>query len=99
MASVGIEANPLAQFAAAAKVDWSPDPSRLVRHAEKIARAARSQLDCDGGRDDPSAGEVGLFAGPGRESGEQPAHLRTLSPGKVKLLLRDSISPVPLHKT
>src|SRR5947209_3674359 len=31
--SVGVEANPMAHFASQVKVDWRPDPDRLVEHA------------------------------------------------------------------
>ncbi len=39
--SVGIEANPVVHFAAATKIDWSPDPDELMRHARDVASAAQ----------------------------------------------------------
>src|SRR5919198_1035666 len=33
VASCGIEANPMAQFAAQVKVNWGPDPGALLAHA------------------------------------------------------------------
>src|SRR5262249_22268001 len=43
--SVGVEANPLAHFASRVKLDWSPDPQRLVRHAADLARAVEARLE------------------------------------------------------
>jgi hypothetical protein len=42
--SVGIEANPMARFAAQVKVDWSPDPDGLLRHSRLVADAAMAEL-------------------------------------------------------
>ncbi|GAB4454840.1 MAG: DNA methyltransferase [Armatimonadaceae bacterium] len=39
--SVGIEANPVAQFAASTKLDWTPDPDGILMHAEEVAIAAQ----------------------------------------------------------
>ena len=87
--SVGIEANPMAHFASAVKLDWSPDPDGLLEHTRKIAGMAASRLKRDGLRDN----DTPLFAS--RSAG---ANLRTLPPELSKLLLRGSISPLPLHK-
>jgi len=85
--SVGIEANPLAQFASAVKVDWSPDPEGLLAHARKVAGAATVALAEDGIEDEPTLQRP------------QPADHRSLPPEKAALLLSGSISPLPLHKT
>lgn len=86
--AVGLEANPVAQFASATKLDWTVDPDSLRHLAEQVAAEARSILGRDGINDDV------LF------SGEiAPSNLRTLDAGREKLLLKNSISPVPLHKT
>lgn len=86
IASIGIEANPLAYFASQVKVDWSPAPDGLVEHAKKIGDAASTQLLCEGINDDSTMTEgVGCS-------------YRTLPPESFKLLLKDSISPRPLHK-
>ena len=37
--SVGVEANPMAHFAGRVKVDWCPDPDRLLDHAMQVAEA------------------------------------------------------------
>jgi len=91
ISSVGIEANPMAHFAAKVKIDWGPDPDGLVEHACQIAEAARCELESVGIEDDP----LPLFSANRRE----PHSLRTLPPEQQRLLLTDSISPLPLHKT
>ncbi len=92
IASVGVEANPMAYFASQVKVDWSPDPNGLIKHATKIAQTALAELESDGIDDEP----LPLFRRNGRNG---QTKLRTLSPERMSLLLTDSISPLPLHKT
>lgn len=89
VASVGVEANPMAHFASQVKADWSIDPDALLRHAEHVAGLALAALHAEGNADDPPQ--------PGPEAA--PPHLRTLPPASRRLLLTDSISPLPLHKT
>ena len=86
--SIGIEANPVAHFASATKVDWSPKPDELLEHAVKVACRARDTLAESGFED------VTLQP---QTNGDHA--LRTLSAGEEKLLLSGSISPLPLHKT
>ncbi len=90
--SVGIEANPSAYFASRMKVNWDIDPDGLIRHAENIAKTASKRLQSQGINDE---NDLPLF---NRDSGVG-INLRTLSLERMKLLLRDSISPLPLHKT
>ena len=92
IASVGIESNPMAHFASSVKVDWSVDASVLRGYAEEVAASTRETLDSDG--NDEWIG-LPLLAGNGNE---QPSK-RRLAPEQYKLLLKDSISPAPLHKT
>ncbi|MDE2060086.1 MAG: DNA methyltransferase, partial [candidate division NC10 bacterium] len=94
--SVGVEANPFAYFASIVKTDWSPDPDELLKHAREVAELASKKLASEG-FDDQSP--LPLFnrtrgAGPGCTEA-----LRKLPPEKEKLLLANSISPLPLHKT
>jgi len=90
--SAGIEANPMACFASRVKVDWGVDPDALLAHAREIAGKTLAKLEADGIEDGEA---MPLFA-----RGQKPAaKLRTLPPDMAKLLLRDSISPLPLHKT
>lgn len=91
VASVGIEANPMACFASSVKVDWGVDSSNLLSHAEKVAGATLAQLERDGIQDEE---DLPLF----RKKTSISTKLRNLPPEQQKLLLKDSISPVPLHK-
>ena len=86
--AVGIEAIPMAHFASLVKTDWSPDPEGLIRHSRRVAQAALTILESQGIEDDP------IF----RISSNRTKQLRTIPSEKFKLLLKDSISPVPLHK-
>jgi hypothetical protein len=90
IACVGVEANPMAQFASAVKVDWRPHPDALVKHAAAVGRAAAAALQAAGIEDDPLV-----------PTWQQPDHgtLRRLPAELDTLLLADSISPRPLHKT
>jgi hypothetical protein len=86
--SVGVEANPLAHFASRVKLDWRPDPAGLLAHAQEVALAAQRTLAKDDLDDDPRL-----------TAGREPRALRQLPPEAERLLLADSISPLPLHKT
>ena len=85
---VGIEANPMAHLASQVKVDWSINPDRLMEHARQVAEAATAKLAQEGIEDNP------LF-----QIVQHDRALQTLPPESLKLLLTDSISPLPLHKT
>ncbi len=75
IASIGIEANAMAHFASAVKVDWDLDPDTLLRHAALIAKQAAEVIATEG-----------IWTA------------RTLSQEAGSLLLKDSISPLPLRK-
>lgn len=93
--SIGVEANPMARFASQVKSDWSPDPDGLLNHARKVAELANLELELAGLEDEPP---LPLFT-KGRRSDSGPNRpLRKLPPEKQKLLLTNSISPLPLHK-
>jgi hypothetical protein len=94
--SVGVEANPMAYFASRVKSDWSPDPDGLLKHARVIAELANSRLKSDGIEDEAS---LPLFTTRRAARDSQNQTLRTLPLEKQKLLLANSISPLPLHKT
>ena len=91
IASIGMEANPMAHFATQVKTDWRPDPGDLIRHASMIAESALGELAASGMTDEA----LPLFQEAGQE--EKP-DLKALPPDAAKLLLADSISPRPLHK-
>jgi hypothetical protein len=88
VSSIGLEANPFAQFASSVKVDWDLAPERLKSAARAIADAALRQLAAQGMDDNRP------LDWPSSKNG-----LRKLSPAAEKLLITDSISPLPLHKT
>ena len=85
--SVGVEANPVAHFASTVKDDWTPDPDELLTHARMISESARADFTSAGTPDRT------LFEG---VSGYD---LRSLPAELNDLLLKDSVSPLPLHKT
>jgi len=85
--SIGIEANPMAHFASQVKLDWLPTPDGLVRHAEEVAHAATVLLQADGIEDIPPPCAITNLS------------LRALPAERKELLLKNSISPLPLHKT
>ena len=91
--SVGLEANPFAQFASSVKTDWAIDPDALVANAQEVANDALQRLAAQG-IDDRCAGAVKTGNG---QTGN--GHLKRLDAEAEKLLIKDSISPLPLHKT
>ena len=92
IASVGIESNPMARFASSVKLDWSIDPPVLSDYASAVADRTRAAIARDGY---PDWNDLPLFA----EGNEACTPLRNLTAEQSKLLLKDSISPLPLHKT
>ena len=90
--SVGIEPNPIAYFASSVKVDWSVGRSALLDYADEVVSSARRALE---ERDLGVWDDLPLF----QSSGTRPTRTLGLTPEQSKLLLKDSISPIPLHKT
>jgi DNA modification methylase len=86
--SLGVEANPVAHFASRVKIDWNIDSELLIIHARKVADAALEQLRAEG------IDDVAFF-----HIVQDDLPLRTLPDEQLKLLLTNSISPLPLHKT
>lgn len=84
--SVGIEANPFPRFASAVKVNWRMDPYHLLAVASDIAASTYTSL-AEQGIDDRA-----LTCDP-------HVTLRTLSPKAARAIIKNSISPLPLHKT
>ena len=85
--SVGVEANPFAGFASAVKTDWAVSPVTLVQDAELIAGETDRLLRATGIDDASDCSDM-----LGRP------FMRGLAPDQRRLLLTDSISPMPLHK-
>lgn len=84
--SIGIEANRFAQFAGSVKVNWNVDISALMDHAERIRDTSLTRLQRQGISDEPG------------EHRHIPSKLLELTGDQKRIILRDSISPLPLHK-
>ena|SRR5438876_1976440 len=82
----------MASFASQVKVDWSVDPKGLLEHADHIAKRTWEKLDAVGIGD---SSHLPLFT----KERKRVVELQTLPSEKSSLLLKDSISPLPLHKT
>lgn len=94
--SVGVEAMSWNHFVSTVKTDWSPDPYGLMAHAREVAELANEQLRRQGIDDEPP---LPLFRRPSTVAPVHPDVLLRLPPEKERLLLANSISPLPLHKT
>jgi hypothetical protein len=85
---IGLEANPFAHFASTVKLDWEVDAESLNERARAIAAETLRSLDAQGIKDnEPFLGSL------------HDVSLRSLDPDALALLLKDSISPLPLHKS
>lgn len=93
--SVGVESHPMTHFASSVKVDWSPDPKRLLMHAEQIADQVSNQFAKQRISD---RAQLSLMDEAAVVEYRQKA-LESLPDDESKLLLKDSISPLPLHKS
>ncbi len=86
--AIGIEAVPFLHFASSVKLDWTVDPDLLMKHSQKAARATLETLTLQGIDDTrPYHGQLDNLA------------LRSLEPEAAGLLIKDSVSPLPMHKT
>ena len=86
--SIGLEANSFAHFAASVKVNWNIDADKLLDRSRDVAYTALELLKLQG-MDDANPIET------------KPNRLELQSLGREteKLILTNSISPIPLHKT
>lgn len=87
IASIGLEANRFAQFASQTKVNWNVCPVELIETAQLISAKVISRLSEDAISDVGDNQDVNIF------------NLKRLDGDLNKLLLTNSISPLPLHKT
>jgi DNA modification methylase len=90
--AVGLEPNPVACFASQTKLQWNIDPQKLLRHALMVAETASRRLEQDGFFDDDAYRLLERPVGTN-------VKLRVISDEVCDLLLTNSISPIPLHKT
>ncbi|MHB9130059.1 MAG: DNA methyltransferase [Armatimonadota bacterium] len=91
---VGIETHPMSHFATQVKVDWSPDPDGLFEHASIVADKVNQKLRGEGIEDDYS-----LYLCEKATKRYEGLQYKTIDPESFKLLLTNSISPLPLHKS
>jgi len=84
--SAGIEANPFPRFASFVKTSWGVDPDKMLDVAQRISERTLSILLAEGLDDEKMT------------SASDTTRLRTLPPESERLLLKNSISPLPLHK-
>ncbi len=84
--SIGIEANPFPQFASSVKVDWSINPKELLDFVEEISFATYEKLSRQGIDDKRLTSDPGV-------------NLLKLDSKAEKALIKNSISPLPLHKS
>ena len=86
--TIGIEAHPFSQFAASVKLDWNIDPDQFLTAAKEIAYTTLNLLNLQGVEDNQVLDVL-----------PKNLLLRTISPEAQSLILTNSISPLPLHKT
>jgi len=86
--AIGVEALPVPHFASLVKTDWRMDPENLRHHAEQVSEIAIKNLR-----------EEGIQDAPGTAQSHGHNGLRVLPQESQRLLLKNSISPLPLHKT
>jgi hypothetical protein len=91
--SIGIEANPVAHFASSVKLNWEPSGKGLSKHAESIAAEVEQVLNCEGIQDEVHP----LFLQSAALKKQLP--LQAFPEEAQRLLLANSISTLPLHKT
>lgn len=84
--AIGIEANPFPHFASCVKTDWHVDRELLLARAEDVARNTHMILASQGIDD-------------WRPSSREGFLLKTVPPHRARVLIKHSISPLPLHKT
>lgn len=87
MRAIGLEGNPFPYFASSVKTDWNLDASELSTRAQQVAKKAFAILKSQGIDDNLSF------------SDGKDLQLKTLPANTEKLILANSISPLPLHKT
>ena len=84
--AIGLEANPFPHFASCVKSDWQIEPSSLLDRSEEIAYNTQQILSGQGIDDRTQSTIDGLS-------------LKRLPETATRVLIKNSISPLPLHKT
>jgi len=86
--SIGMEAHPFVHFAATTKLNWNIDPDLLLENSQEIAHEVLKIFESQGISDESVLADA-----------KHDIQLRRLEPDVHKLLLKNSISEIPLHKT
>lgn len=84
--AIGLEANPFPHFASTVKTDWAIVPDELEALAAQISESTYVELAIQG------IDDRALVCEPGVE-------LNKLTEQAMRALIKNSISPLPLHKT
>lgn len=87
MTAIGMEGNPFPHFASSVKTDWTINPEELSTRAQQVAENTLAIFKSQGIDDNLSFSDLGNF------------ELKTVSPETKKLMLANSMSPLPLHKS
>jgi DNA modification methylase len=90
--SFGLESNPVVHFASQTKLRWNVAPQELLDHALRVAETARRALALQGFREDEQPRLLD-------DAKAKRIELKALPEECSDLLLTDSISNLPLHKT
>jgi DNA modification methylase len=85
--AIGLEANPFPHFASTVKTDWNIVPDELQLFATQVSESTYAELANQGIKDNQAL------------IGELKVELRTLDKQATRALIKNSISPLPLHKT
>lgn len=84
--AVGLEANLFPHFASTVKTTWDVNPDELFSVTKSISDSTYQKLEAEG-IDDRSL------------TAKNTVQLQILNPDALRALIKDSISPLPLHKT
>jgi hypothetical protein len=90
--SFGLESNPVVHFASQTKLCWNVAPQELLDHALRVAETARRALAIQGFKEDEQARLLD-------DAKAKRIELKVLPEECSDLLITDSISNLPLHKT
>jgi SAM-dependent methyltransferase len=91
--AVGLESNPVVYFASRTKLNWQVEPDELWAHAQSVAALTDAKLEEFGLENNR---ELMLLE---KAQGFRHRNLQKLPADLAKLILKDSISPLPLHRT
>jgi DNA modification methylase len=85
--SIGAEASPFAHFVSSVKVDWDIGCDKYLESAKKIKSKVLDKLE-----------KQNIIEGFPTKIDNVTVDLKNVSPQKQKWLIKNSISPLPLHK-